>query len=91
MSSSSFSDVVQAVAEERMFQDEKHGSIQESPHEIGSWVLLIEAELNEVKSALIKGGFGRDSYRSELIQVAALCFAALEQHGLISKSTRRGI
>jgi len=46
--------------------------------------------LNEVKSALLKGGEGRNSVKSELIQVAALCFAALEQHGL-EDSKGRGL
>lgn len=89
--SSSFAEVTQAVARERCFQNEKHGSIHEAPHELGTWTILIEAELIEAKTALIKGGHGRNSLRSELVQVAALCFAALEQHGLETKSAGREI
>ena len=75
------SNVVTAVVEERRYQDGKFGNIQKTPHTIGEWILLIEAELAEAKEALIKGGAGRDSVRSEIVQVAALAVACLEQHG----------
>jgi hypothetical protein len=68
-----------AINAERAYQDIKYGS---EPHTIGGWLLLIEDELKEAKHALIKGGVGRDSVRQEIIQVAALCLAALEQHGI---------
>lgn len=76
------SKVAEAVLKERYFQDHKWGTIATNPHTLGEWILLVEAELEEAKRALIKGGTGRDSVRSELVQVAALCAAALEQHGL---------
>ena len=80
--SASWPTVVNYVAAERVFQDGKWGRIEDNPHELGVWILLIEAELAEAKEALIKGGEGRNGVRAELIQVAALCFAALEQHGI---------
>ena len=86
-----FNAVVAAVQEERTYQDELHGSIQDAPHEMGTWILLIEAELNEAKLALIKGGEGRNALRAELVQVAALCIAALEKHGLAAEHTGRAI
>ena len=76
-------DVIAAIAAERDFQDRKHGSIDTGGgHTLGEWVLLIEAELEEAKRALIKGGTGRDRVRSEIVQIAAVCFACLEQHGV---------
>jgi len=75
-------DVAEALLKERYFQDHKWGTIAENPHTLGEWLLLVEAELAEAKTALIKGGKGRDSVRSEIIQVAALCMACMEQHGL---------
>jgi hypothetical protein len=51
-------------------------------------MILIESELEEAKRAIVKGGKGRDSWRQELIQVAALCCAALEQHGLEDEERR---
>ena len=68
---------------ERDFQDVKHGPLSESGgHTLGEWALILEAELAEFKVALIKGGKGRDSVRSELIQIAGVAIAALEQHGV---------
>ncbi len=88
MGGSSFNEVTDAVAQERAYQDSTHGT---DPHELGVWLLLIQAELDEAKHALLKGGVGRNSVRHELIQVAALCFAALEQYGTNSTKTGREI
>jgi hypothetical protein len=75
-------EVIVALSQERAFQDQKHGTIYEVPHTPGGWMLLIKHELIEAENALIKGGMGRDSWRHEIVQVAALCIACLEQHGL---------
>ena len=74
--------VIDALRFERCFQNDKHGTVQENPHTPGGWLLLIEAELIEAKVALIKGGRGRDSWRQEVLQIAATCIACLEQHGV---------
>lgn len=81
-----------AVLKERDFQDKKFGSLNNGGgHTLGEWLLLIEAELAEAKHAIIKGGTGRNSLRSEIIQVAALCVAALEQHGVEDPHERRQV
>ena len=77
-----FRAVVLHLQEERMFQDRKHGEIEKVPHTPAGWMLLIRKELEEAELAIIKGGQGRDSWRQELLQVAATCIACLEQHGL---------
>lgn len=55
-------------------------------HELGAWLIIAESELAEAKKALVHGGSkeakGRDTIRAELVQLAAVCVAALEQHGL---------
>ncbi len=84
-------DVLGLIGIEREFQNDKHGSIEDAPHEVATWILLIEAELYEAKQAVIKGGVGRDSWRYELVQVAALCCAALEQHGINNMQEGRAI
>lgn len=85
---SSKTDIISAVLEERDFQDQKHRT---SHHGMGTWLLLIESELEEAKLAAVKGGSGRNSVRHELVQVAALCMAALEDHNLTSHNEGREI
>lgn len=55
-------------------------------HELGAWLLVVEKELNEAKEAATGNGLrekkGRHSVRSEIIQIMAVCLAALEQHGV---------
>jgi hypothetical protein len=82
--------VFDAIDEERKFQDRKHGSIDEHPHTIGGWLLLIESELEEAKLAAIKGGTGRNAVMQEILQIAATATAAIEQHGL-DEETRRPV
>ena len=81
-------EVNQHVEVERMFQDSKHGPIEQHSHTIGEWILILESELAEAKVALIKGGTGRDSVLQEVLQVAAVAVACLEQHGLKEISKR---
>lgn len=76
---------------EREFQDKKWGTVQENPHTLGEWIMIAEAELYEARLALIKGGTGRNSVRSELVQTAAVLLACLEQHGPVDKDGRRKI
>lgn len=70
------------VAAERLFQDGKWGPIEQHGHSMAEWVLIAEAELEEAKLAVIKGGSGRNSVRSEIIQTIAVLQACLEQHGV---------
>ena len=91
--------IMAAIRRERDFQDKKYGPVlvesmvrsdgpKQGPggHELGSWLIVIEKELDEAKDAAIHGGMkgkaGRNTIRAELIQIAAVCVAALEQHGL---------
>lgn len=74
-------DALLAIVEEREFQDRKHGHPNENPHSIGAWLLTIRQELLEAEAAAVKGGQGRDNVISEIVQIAALCVACLEQHG----------
>jgi hypothetical protein len=85
-------DIYIRVLEERAHQDRKWGTIGTNPHDRGTWWLLIQAELDEAREALIKGSTDeRNSWASELVQVAALCFAALEQHGFQVPDRGRGL
>ena len=81
-------EVFGAIIDERFYQDQKHGY---GGHELATWLLLMESELEEAKRAVVKGGSGRDSALSEITQVAALCVAALEQFGLQAETSGRMI
>jgi hypothetical protein len=84
-------DVMLALMDERIFQDKKWGSIEEHGHTIGEWIIIAEFELSEARTALIKGGSGRDSVRSELIQTMTVLFACLEEHGTQDPHDKRQI
>lgn len=89
--------IFSAILDERNFQDEKYGPVTTGTHpahivqgpgghELGTWLIILEKELEEAKKAAVHGGSkdtsGRNSIRQELVQCAAVCVAALEQHGL---------
>lgn len=72
--------VFAAIDRERTWQEHKWGTNSEHPHSVAEWLLIIESELNEAKQAWVKGSDDVVAL-SELIQVAAVAVAALEQHG----------
>jgi len=90
--------IIDAILKERQFQDAKYGPVLDphplstpgaqgpGGHELGTWSVILESEVAEFKKALVHGGSkaakGRDSARAELVQIAAVAIAALEQHGL---------
>jgi hypothetical protein len=69
-----------AIDRERAWQEHKWGTIAEHPHTVGEWLLILQSELDEAKQGWVKGNGDYDALR-ELVQVAAVAVAALEQHG----------
>lgn len=78
-------DVYNAVQRERKHQDEKHGTIEQHPHTVGEWLLVLESELAEAKQGWVKGNGDSDALK-EILQVAAVAVACLEQHGIVERS-----
>lgn len=74
--------VFRAIQEERDYQDVKWGTIDEHPQSIPGYLLIIRKELEEAEMGWMKNVQGRDSAMSEILQVAAVCVAALQQYGL---------
>jgi len=73
--------VLEAIKKERNFQDRKWGSLNIRSHELGSWLLIMEHELKEAKDAWTKPGYEADTdVFKEIIHVAAVAVACLEQH-----------
>lgn len=73
-----------AVAEERNYQDAKWGSIADRPHTVGEWLLIMQGELEEACQAWRKGN-GDMAALAEIVQVAAVAVACMEQHGTVNR------
>lgn len=78
------SDVFAAIDRERCWQERKWGTNLAHPHSVAEWLLIVESELAEAKHGWVKG-IGDDEALRELVQVAAVAVAALEQHGAIGR------
>lgn len=73
-----------AITRERQYQDEKWGTIEDHPHTPREWLAIMETELEEAKKAWVSqaGDFG---CLQKILQVAAVGFACLEQHGIVER------
>lgn len=76
-----FQEVIIAIKEERRKQDAKWGSLAEKKQSVAGYLLVLENELNEAKQGWMKNVGGRHSSLSEILQIAAVAVAALEQYG----------
>jgi hypothetical protein len=65
------------IKRRRAEQDRKHGSLEQHSHSIAEWVLIMEGELQEAKTAWIKKGEAAALH--EIADVTAVGFACLEQ------------
>ncbi len=81
MTKLTFEQVVELIRNERMFQDEKWGTIEEKNQSLAGHLQVLESELDEAKHGWIKNVPGKHSALSEVVQIAAVCFACLEQYG----------
>jgi len=70
-------EIYEAIDREREYQAIKHF---EEPCSIGDFILIMRAELAEAEAAWNKQGCKRAI--EEMLQVAAVAVAAMEQHGI---------
>lgn len=75
-------EVFDAIIEERRHQDDKYGSVNARKTALNEFFKIIQLEIQEAFIGFCKNTEGRHSARSELVQVAAVAIAALQQHGL---------
>jgi len=77
-------EVFSTINDERVFQDRKWGTIQEHPHEVGSWLTIMRQLLNDAERAYVsqRGDFGAID---ELRKVVAVGVACMEQHGTVPR------
>jgi hypothetical protein len=85
--SGSLGAVIDAIQRERAYQDAKWGTIDEHPHTVGEWLLVLEGEIEEAKQAWRKGD-GDSAALEEILQVASVAFACMQQHGVIERPAR---
>lgn len=78
-------DWVDAIQRERDYQDGLWGTIDQNPHSVEEWLLLMREELNEAMTAF-SDHHGDDQALKEIVQVVALGVACLEQHGVVERS-----
>ena len=70
-----------AIGKERDYQDRKYGRPHDRDLSIGAWLKIVRSELVES----IEAGDRNDAL-AELLQVAAVCIACLEVHGLVERT-----
>ena len=66
------------IDKERNRQDRIHGEIEDHPHSVAEWLLIMRKELQKAENAWIKNG--NPSAIIEIIEVIAVGVACLEQH-----------
>jgi len=79
-------DVLAAVIGERVFQDRKWGTVEQHPHEVGSWLTIMRQLLNDAERAYMSQR-GDKGALDELRKVVAVGVACMEQHGVPSRIT----
>lgn len=74
--------VFEAIERERAYQDLKYPGPDGGPmpHSVGEWILILLGEIQEAHAAWLKGDL--DAARQEILQVAAVGVACMEEHGV---------
>jgi hypothetical protein len=73
------------IDEERAHQDRKWGTVEQHPHEVGGYLLLMQKLLTEAAFAW-SGQRGDEGALDELRKVVAVGVACMEQHGFVERS-----
>lgn len=73
-------EVAKLIQAEREYQDKKWGTLEEHPHEVGAWLTILRLELQEAEEAWVSNEGDRMAL-AEIVQVCAVAWACLEQHG----------
>jgi hypothetical protein len=78
-------DVYAFIDKERTYQDAKWGTIQQHPHEVGSWLLIMDQLLADARQEWTRGP-GDYGALDELRKVVAVGVACMEQHGAVQRT-----
>lgn len=74
-------EAIEEVREERQYQEDKWGTINEHPQSIPGYLVILRKELEEAEAGWMKNKQGRDSALHEIKQIAAVALACIEEHG----------
>ncbi len=72
-------EVYDLISEDRDHQTAKWGSVQDRPHEVGGWILLIQEYVNRAAIAWCSQPNDAEAL-SNIRKAVALGVAAMEQH-----------
>lgn len=75
------SQVYAAIDKERHYQDVKWGTLADHPHEVGGWLTILRNKMHDADTAWC-GRRGDELALCEILQIAAVAVACLEQHAL---------
>ncbi len=77
-------EVFSVITDERVFQDRKWGTVEDHPHEVGSWLTILRQLLNDAERAYMsqRGDIGA---LDEVRKVVAVGVACMEQHGPVGR------
>ena len=84
MAKMSQTDVFQEIILERIYQDSKWGTIEDHPHEVGSWLVIMDRLLAKAKNGYMTS-VGDYTALNEIRQIVAVGIACMEQHGVPSR------
>lgn len=79
--------VYEAIDNERDYQDNKWGTIEQHPQDVSGWILIMREELQEAEQEWVNAN--AEASLEELLQVVATGVACLEQHGVIERAANR--
>ncbi|MCB0053037.1 MAG: hypothetical protein M9936_32705 [Caldilinea sp.] len=80
-------EALDAILEERLYQNGKYGSPDERCLSIGDYLVILRGELEEAEQAFRKG-VGPGECLFEVLQVGAVAAACLQQHGVVQRYVR---
>ena len=77
-------EVFSVIGDERVFQDRKWGTVEQHPHEVGSWLTIMRKLLRDAEDAF-QSQRGDVGALDEVRKVVAVGVACMEQHGPVRR------
>lgn len=79
--STNLSAALRVIGEERAYQDGKWGTLEQHPHELGAWLLIMEDIIADARK-VYRSKQGDKAALHEVRKLLAVGIACAEQHGL---------